>query len=194
LARTQAEAVAVSLEIGFPVAMKIISPDIIHKSDVNGVHLGLKNSTQVKQAYRAMMSGVQQKMPRAKIDGVSIQKMARPGVELIVGVSQDPQFGPVIMFGLGGIMVEVLKDVAFRIIPLTPHDAAEMVCEIKGFALLLGYRGQEPVSIPAIEDTLLKISSFVNDNPQIKELDLNPLIGYRDGVIAVDARILIESA
>ncbi len=194
LARSQTEAVAISREIGFPVVMKIISPDIIHKSDVGGVKLGLNNPAQVSQAYRSMMDSVRQKMPRARIDGVSVQKMARPGVELIIGVSQDSQFGPVIMFGLGGVLVEVLKDVSFRIIPLTPRDASEMVHEIKGFALLQGYRGQEPVNIPALEETILKISNFVNSNPQIKELDLNPLIGYRDDIVAVDARVLVESA
>jgi acetate---CoA ligase (ADP-forming) subunit beta len=193
LARTQKEAISFCKEMGFPVVMKIISPDIIHKSDVGGVKLGLANPTQVGQAYQEMMSSVQQKMPAARIDGVSVQKMARAGVELIIGMAKDPQFGPVIMFGLGGILVELLKDVSFRIVPLTKRDASEMIREIKGYALLQGYRGQEPVNIPCLEDLILKVSDFIEKNPQIKELDFNPLIGYKDSIVAVDARIVLEA-
>jgi acetate---CoA ligase (ADP-forming) subunit beta len=192
LARTKKEAVALSREIGFPVAMKIISPDISHKSDVGGVRLRLTNPTQVGQAYSEMISNVQIKMPGAKVEGVSVQKMARPGVELIIGMTKDAQFGPVIMFGLGGILVEVLKDVSFRLVPLTHRDAAEMVREIKGYAILQGYRGQEPVDIASIEKLIVRVSDFVDKNPQIKELDLNPVFGYKDGTIAVDARIVLE--
>jgi acetate---CoA ligase (ADP-forming) subunit beta len=193
LARTRKEAISLSKEMGFPVVMKIISSDIIHKSDVGGVKLGLANPTQVGQAYQEMMSFVQQKMPTARIDGVSVQKMARSGVELIIGMTKDFQFGPVIMFGLGGIMVELLKDVSFRIVPLTRRDASDMIKEIKGYALLQGYRGHEPVGISHLEELLLKVSDFIEKNPQIKELDLNPLIGYKDGIVAVDARIILES-
>jgi acetate---CoA ligase (ADP-forming) subunit beta len=193
LAKTKKEAVSISQELGFPVAMKIVSLDIVHKSDVGGVKLNLVNPTQVGKAYQEMMAAIRSKMPTAKIDGVSIQKMARPGVELIIGMNKDSQFGPVIMFGLGGIFVEVLKDVSFRIIPLEKRDAAEMINEIKGKALLYGFRGQEPVNIQAIEDTILKVSEFIDKNPQVKELDLNPLIGYKDGIVAVDARIVLES-
>jgi acyl-CoA synthetase (NDP forming) len=127
LARTKKEAVSLSKEMGFPVAMKIVSTDISHKSDAGGVKLGLTNAAQVGKAYSDMMTSIHQKMPEAKIQGVSMQKMARPGVEVIIGMSKDAQFGPVIMFGLGGILVEVLKDVSFRIVPLTKRDAAEMV-------------------------------------------------------------------
>jgi acetate---CoA ligase (ADP-forming) subunit beta len=192
LARTKKEAVSISREMGFPVAMKIISPDISHKSDIGGVKLGLNNLTQVGNAYSEIISSVIQKMPQARIEGVSVQKMARPGVELIIGMNQDPQFGPVLMFGLGGILVEVLKDVSFRLVPITLRDAAEMVREIKGFALLQGYRGQEPVNIPNLEELLVKVSNFIEKNPQIKELDLNPLFAYKDSIIAVDARIVLE--
>jgi acetate---CoA ligase (ADP-forming) subunit beta len=193
LARTKKEAVSISRELGFPVAMKIISPDISHKSDIGGVKLGLNNITQVSNAYTQIISSVRQKMPQAKIEGVSVQKMARPGVELIIGMNLDPQFGPVLMFGLGGILVEVLKDVSFRLVPLTPRDAAEMVREIKGFVLLQGYRGQEPVNIPYLEELLVKVSNFIEKNPQIKELDLNPLFAYKDSIVAVDARIILKS-
>jgi acetate---CoA ligase (ADP-forming) subunit beta len=192
LARTKKEALAFSKEMGFPVALKIVSPDIVHKSDVGGVKLGLANAAQVAAAYTGMLASIHQKLPEARIDGVSVQKMALPGVEIIIGMSKDAQFGPVLMFGLGGILVEVLKDVSFRIVPLTRRDAAEMVREIKGYALLQGYRGQEPVNISYLEELLLKVSDFIEKNPQIKELDLNPLIAYKDGAVAVDARIVLE--
>ena len=194
LAKTKKEAIDLSREIGFPVALKIVSPDIVHKSDAGGVKLGLTNVTQVGKSYAEIISSIRQKVPAARIGGISVQKMARPGVEIIIGMSKDPQFGPVIMFGLGGILVEILKDVAFRIVPLTRRDAAEMIREIKGYTLLQGYRGQDAVNIPYLEELILKVSDFVEKNPQIKELDLNPLIAYKDGIIAVDARIVLESA
>lgn len=193
LARTKKEAVALSREIGYPVVLKIISPDISHKSDVGGVKVRLANGTQVAKAYTEIMAGVRQSVPGAKIEGVSVQKMAKPGVEIIIGMTDDAQFGPVIMFGLGGIWVEVLKDVSFRVVPLNAWDAAEMVREIKGYAMLEGYRGQEPVNVAYLENLLLKVSEFIEKNPQIKELDINPLIAYGDGAVAVDARIIVES-
>ncbi len=192
LAVTQAQAVAESREMGFPVVMKIVSPDISHKSDVGGVKLNLANPTQVARAYREMLTSVSERLPRANLQGVSIQKMAPPGIEIIIGMTKDAQFGPVLMFGLGGILVEVLKDVSFRLVPLTARDADEMVREIKGFALLKGFRGQDPANLPAIEKCLLKVSHFVEENPNIKELDLNPLLAYKSGVLAVDARIVLE--
>jgi len=118
--------------------------------------------------------------------------MARPGIEVIVGMSKDPQFGPVIMFGLGGILVELLKDVSFRIVPITREDAAEMIREIKGYPLLEGYRGQEPANITALEDLMVRVSQFVEQTPEIKELDLNPIFAYKDKVIALDARVILE--
>ncbi len=193
LARTGREAVSVAREMGFPVAMKIISREIVHKTDAGGVKLGLASATQVEKAYHDIMSSVRQNAPEAQIEGVSIQKMARPGTELIIGMNKDDQFGPVIMFGLGGIFVEILKDVSFRLVPLTFADAAEMVSEIKGFRLLQGFRGQEPVNISLLEDLIVKISDFIDKNPQIKELDLNPVFGYRDSLAIVDARIVLES-
>jgi len=118
--------------------------------------------------------------------------MARPGVEVIIGLTQDAQFGPVLMFGLGGILVEVLKDVAFRIVPLSPRDAAEMVMEIKGYPLLEGYRGREAVDIASLERLLIKVSGFAEQNPMVKELDLNPVFAYSDGAVVVDARVILE--
>jgi acyl-CoA synthetase (NDP forming) len=192
LARSKKEAVAISKEMGFPVVLKISSPDVVHKSDSGGVKLGLTNATQVGKAYSQITSSVKQAYPEAQIDGVSVQTMAPPGVEVIVGMSKDPQFGPVLMFGLGGILVEVLKDVSFRIVPVTERDAREMIKEIKGYPVLQGYRGQKPASIPALEQLIVQVSQFVEKNPQIKELDLNPIFAYPDKAVAVDARIILE--
>ncbi len=193
LARTKTQAVSLSREIGFPVVLKIVSPDVIHKSDSGGVKLGLNNATQVSKAYSEIMASVKQHHPDARIHGVSVQKMVRPGIEVIIGMTKDAQFGPVLMFGLGGILVEVLKDVAFRIVPLTRRDAREMIREIKGYPLLQGYRGQEPADTAFLEELLLKVSDFVEQTPQIKELDLNPVFAYRNGAVAVDARVILES-
>jgi acyl-CoA synthetase (NDP forming) len=194
LAQTKAEAVLLSKKVGFPVVLKIVSPDVIHKSDSGGVKLGLVNASQVGKAYTEIISAIKKHQPKAKIEGISVQKMAHPGIEVIIGMTKDAQFGPVLMFGLGGILVEVLKDVSFRIIPLTKRDAHEMIREIKGYPLLEGYRGQEPADIPFLEAMILKISDFIDRNPEIKELDLNPVFAYRNGAVAVDARIILESA
>jgi len=192
LARTKKEAVLQSQRIGFPVVLKIVSPDVIHKSDSGGVKLDLNNVTEVKTAYSEMIKTISQQYPDATLHGVSVQKMARPGTEVIVGTSKDPQFGPVIMFGLGGIFVEVLKDVSFRIVPVSQRDAQEMIKEIKGYPLLQGVRGKESSDIPALVEMILKISNLVEEYPQIKELELNPIFAYRDGALAVDARIILE--
>jgi len=194
LARTKAEAVALSKKMGFPVVLKIVSSDIIHKSDSGGVKLGIANITQVGKAYSEIVSAIKKNHPKSKIEGISVQKMARPGVEVIIGMTKDAQFGPVLMFGLGGIMVEVLKDVSFRIVPLTKRDAHEMIKEIKGYPLLEGYRGQEPGDVPFLEDLMLKVSDFVDKNPEIKELDLNPIFAYKSKAVAVDARVILEPA
>jgi acyl-CoA synthetase (NDP forming) len=192
LARTKKEAVLQSQRIGFPVVLKIVSPDVIHKSDSGGVKLNLNNVTKVKTAYSEMIKTISQQYPDAVIHGVSVQKMIRPGTEVIVGTSKDSQFGPVIMFGLGGIFVEVLRDVSFRIVPVSQRDAQEMIKEIKGYPLLQGVRGKESSDIPALVEMILKISNFVEEYPQIKELELNPIFAYRDGAVAVDARIILE--
>jgi acyl-CoA synthetase (NDP forming) len=193
LAQTKAEAISISKKMRFPVVLKIVSPDIIHKSDIGGVKLGLANATQVGKAYTEIMAAAKKANKKADIQGISVQKMARPGVEVIMGMSKDAQFGPVLMFGLGGVFVEVLKDVAFRIVPLNRRDASQMIREIKGYPLLEGYRGQEPANITALEDLLLKLSDFVDKNPKIKEMDLNPIFAYKDGALAVDARVILES-
>jgi len=192
LATSREEAISISRQFGFPVVLKIVSPDIVHKSDAGGVRLGLKTASQVGKAYDQILQAIRQNYPEARIHGVSVQKMARSGVEVIIGMSKDAQFGPVLMFGLGGILVEVLKDVSFRIVPLSRRDAAEMLREIKGYPLLEGYRGGEAVDISYLEELLLKVSNFVEKNPEIMELDLNPIFAYSDGAIAVDARVILE--
>ncbi|MBN1856943.1 MAG: acetate--CoA ligase family protein [Dehalococcoidia bacterium] len=192
LAVSKADAVAISKEIGFPVALKIMSADVVHKSDAGGVKLALQDAAAVEKAWDDIMDSILKAYPEAKIDGVSVQGMARPGVEVIVGMSKDPQFGPVLMFGLGGILVELLKDVSFRIVPVSKMDADEMIHDIKGFPMLQGFRGAEPADLDALEKVIVAVSDFVEANPKIKELDLNPVFANKDGAIAVDARIVIE--
>jgi acyl-CoA synthetase (NDP forming) len=192
LTASKEEAISVSRRLGFPVVLKIASADILHKSDEGGVKLGLSDAGQVGEAYDQILKAIRKKHPRAKIQGVAVQKMARPGVEVIIGMTKDAQFGPVLMFGLGGVLVEVLKDVSFRIVPLSRRDAAEMLREIKGYPLLKGYRGQEAVDITRLEKLLLKVSDFVEKHPEIRELDLNPVFAYSDGAVAVDARVILE--
>jgi acyl-CoA synthetase (NDP forming) len=192
LAKTQKEAVSLSQKMGFPVALKITSPDVIHKSDSGGVKLSINSVAEVKKAYDEILKKVRKQYPDAIIHGVSVQKMALPGTEVIVGTSKDPQFGPVIMFGLGGIFVELLKDVSFRVIPVEQRDAQEMIKEIKGYPLLQGYRGKEPANISALVEIILKISKLIEENPQIKELELNPVFAYKNKAVAVDARIILE--
>ncbi len=191
LAKTPAEAAAAAEKAGFPVVLKIVSPNVTHKSDVGGVKVGVGSAAEVQAAFEEIIASVEKHEPAATIDGVAVQKMAPSGTEIIVGMSKDPQFGPVLMFGLGGIFVEVLKDVAFRIVPLEPKDAREMIREIKGFPVLQGVRGQEPADLDAIAELLLKLSAFVEEHPEIEELDLNPVFAYADGAIAVDARIVV---
>ena len=192
LARSKEEAVAHSQELGYPVVLKIVSPDILHKTDVGGVKLSLNNKEDVGNAYDEIISAIKKHQPSAKIHGVSVQPMARPATEVIIGMSKDPQFGPVLMFGLGGILVEILKDISFRIVPLTGRDANEMIREIKGYPVLEGYRGQEPANIAVLEQLLLKVSEFVESNPEIKELDINPIFAYSDSALAIDARVILE--
>jgi acetate---CoA ligase (ADP-forming) subunit beta len=192
LASSKAQAVTLAKELGFPVVLKIVSPDVIHKSDIGGVKLGLMNATQVAVAFGEIMTSVKEHQPKAKIVGVSVQAMARPGLEVIVGMTKDSQFGPVLMFGLGGILVEVLKDVAFRVVPLSKKDALQMITDIKGYPLLKGYRGHESVDESYLADLIVKVSKFIEKNPEIRELDLNPVVAYKDGAVAVDARIILE--
>ncbi|HPC85662.1 MAG TPA: GNAT family N-acetyltransferase [Smithellaceae bacterium] len=187
VARSEDEALALCEKIGFPVVMKIVSPDVVHKSDAGGVRLNLQSADDVRKAYRGMMDAFKYQ----HIEGITIQRMAAPGIEAIIGVTRDPSFGPLIMFGLGGVFVEVLRDVSFRILPITEKDAAEMIEEIRGSDILKGYRGR-PVDLQSLQQLLLKISRLIEENPEIHELDLNPLFLYSEGYIAVDARMFVR--
>ncbi len=193
LASTRDEAVGLAEEFGYPVALKIVSAQITHKSDIGGVKLNLSNAEEVGAAFDTILAAAKSADASAKLDGVSVQRMAEPGVEVITGMTMDAQFGPVLMFGLGGVLVEVLKDVSFRVVPITERDASQMIHEIQGFPILKGYRGQEPADIPALQDLLVKLSSFVEAHPDVAELDLNPLFAYPNGAVAVDARIVLST-
>ena len=191
LAASADEAVALAEGFGYPVACKIVSPEITHKSDIGGVRLHLGDAAAVREAFQAITDAARAAAPGATIEGVSVQPMALPGTEVIVGMTTDAQFGPVLMFGLGGVLVEVLKDVAFRVVPLEPRDAREMIEEIKGYPVLNGYRGQPPVDQAALERLLLAVSAFAAAHPEVAELDLNPVFARPDGAVAGAARIVL---
>ncbi len=186
VARSEDEAVKMSESIGYPVVLKIVSPEVVHKSDAGGVKLGLNDAGTVRLAYNEIIDSFADK----EVVGVAVQKMASSGIEAIVGVTNDPTFGPILMFGLGGIFVEILKDVSLRSIPITKSDAEEMIEEIKGHPLLEGYRGHS-ADIPALKKLLLQISDLVMKHPEIAEMDLNPVFLYPSGYLVVDARIIL---
>jgi acetyl-CoA synthetase (ADP-forming) len=192
IAKTAEEAVKFAEKIGYPVVMKIISPDIIHKFDVGGVMVNLKTSKEVEGTFRRILDNVKKHLPQARILGITVQEMAPESTEVIVGAIKDPQFGQTLMFGLGGIFVEILKDVTFRIAPVTEQEAKEMITEVKAYPLLQGYRGQPQADINAILQIILSTSKLVMDRPEIKELDLNPIMVYEKGAKTVDARIILE--
>ncbi|OCA85330.1 acetate--CoA ligase family protein [Pseudobacillus wudalianchiensis] len=194
LAATAEEAVQSARNIGYPVVLKVDSKDIPHKTDADAIRLHLQNDHEVIDAYADILRSAKQYNPNAVINGVSVQEMLPKGTEVIIGVTKDPVFGPVIMFGLGGIFVETLKDVSFRVAPLTSQDAVEMIEEIKGKAILSGARGQAPADREAIIYVLLKVSELISDSEgMIDELDINPLIVYEKGLKAADALIVTDS-
>jgi acetyltransferase len=194
LAPTVEEAMDAADKIGYPVAMKIASPDVIHKSDMGGVKLNLGSREAVRDAFDLMMLRIAQKLPDARLDGVYVEKMCKKGREVILGMTRDPQFGPMLMFGLGGIFVEVMKDVTFHIAPITQEEAVQMLKSTKSYALLKGVRGQASVDIEAIALSLQRISQLVTDFPEIAEMDINPFIVGTAGEdsIAADARITLS--
>jgi acyl-CoA synthetase (NDP forming) len=192
LAKNEKEASEYADQIGYPVVLKIVSPDIIHKSDAGGVILNLKTSTEVNIAYKKIIENAKKYKADAKIIGVLIQEMAPQSTEVIVGAIKDPQFGQTVMFGLGGIFVELLKDVNFRVAPINTEDAKEMITQLKAFPLLNGYRNTPPADIDALAEILCRVSRLIMENPEIKELDLNPVMAYPKGAKTVDARIIIE--
>ena len=188
------EAMEYARSIGFPVAMKIVSQDIVHKSDMGGVKLNLSTVNQVRDAFDLMMMRILQLVPNARIEGVYLEKMADPGLEIILGMSRDPQFGPMLMFGLGGIFVEVMKDVTFHLAPITQEEAIQMLKSTRSYGILEGKRGQKGVDIPAIATGLQRISQLTTDFPQITELDINPFIVGDIGTdpVVADARITLD--
>jgi len=192
MAKSEEEAAEFAGQIGFPVVLKIVSPDILHKSDAGGVMVNLKNTAEVRSAYGKILENAKKYNSAAKIVGVLVQEMAPQSTEVIVGAIKDPQFGQTLMFGLGGIFVELLNDVTFRVAPITQEDAHEMVIKVKAYPLLKGYRNTPPADIDAIINVLLNTSKLVMDYPEIKELDLNPIMAYEKGAKTVDARIILE--
>jgi acetyltransferase len=193
LATSSEEARAIASELGYPVALKIASPDIVHKSDMGGIKIGLKTPEEVEEGFLQILKNARDHMPKAIVYGVDVQQMADKGKELIVGCSRDVQFGPLVMFGAGGIYVNFLRDTAFRLAPMTTSDAKELVDETKIGVLLKGVRGEPPSDVAALEDTILRISQLVMDFEDIVELDVNPLFCYEKGkgISAVDVKITI---
>jgi len=191
LAGTAGEAAQYADQVGYPVVMKIASADILHKSDAGGVKLNLTCEADVTASFDEIIANAHGYNPDANITGVTVQKMIPAGVEVIIGAKMDPQFGQVVLFGLGGIFTELLKDISLRLVPITPRDAEQMVNEIKTRRLLEGYRQFQPVDKDALASILTKVSALVQDLPMVKEIDLNPVIAYPDGAIAVDARVIL---
>ncbi len=195
LARTPDQAVEFAAKMGYPVVLKIASPEILHKTDVGGVKVGLQSATDVRDAYELMVYRAQRYVPDARIWGCVVQEMVPKGTEVLVGMNRDPQFGPLVTFGLGGIYVETLKDVTFRLAPFSITEAQEMLSEIRAHALLDGVRGQPAADKAAIQDALLRIGQLVQDFPEIAELDINPLMVYNQGqgAIAIDMRLVLKA-
>jgi acyl-CoA synthetase (NDP forming) len=192
LAKNKKEAETQANQIGYPIVLKIVSPDIIHKSDAGGVLLNLKTTTEVSIAYKKIIENAKKYRSDAKIIGVLVQEMVPQSTEVIVGAIKDPQFGQTVMFGLGGVFVELLKDVNFRVAPINSEDAKEMITQLKAFPLLNGYRNTPPADIDALSAILCSVSRLVMENPEIKELDLNPVMAYPKGAKTVDARVILE--
>lgn len=192
LARTADEAVALAGEIGYPVALKIASPEILHKTDIGGVKLNLDGAEAVRDAFDLMIYRASRYMPEAEVWGALVQEMVPPGREVIVGMSRDPQFGPLLMFGMGGIYVEVLKDVSFRLAPVSRREARSMTEEIRSYHLLRGVRGEKPSDLEAIIETILRVSQLVTDFPEIVEMDINPLMVHEKGAVAIDVRLALS--
>jgi len=188
------EAVTVAEKIGYPVVMKIVSEDILHKSDSGGIALNIRNAEQLREEYNAMMLRIAKNEPQARIRGVMIEKMAAKGLEVIVGMRKDPTFGPLMMFGMGGTMVELLKDISFKVAPLRGEDIDEMIEKTLAGKLLKGYRGSARADIKAVKDTIARLSQLSLDNPEIQEIEINPLIVYPEGegAISLDSRAIMK--
>ncbi|MES0325321.1 MAG: acetate--CoA ligase family protein [Candidatus Bathyarchaeia archaeon] len=191
VAPTEDEAVEAANRIGYPIVLKIVSPQILHKSDAGGVIVGVEDDQGIRDGFKKIVKNAKAYNADAEITGILVQEMAPNGTEIIVGSTTDPTFGPTLMFGLGGIFVEILKDVSFRVAPITERDAAEMIEEIKAVKILDGARGMPPCHKPTLAEILHKTSKMLMENPEIKELDMNPILAYPDSAMIVDARIIM---
>lgn len=191
LTRAPEEAVAAADELGYPVVLKVVSSQIIHKSEAGGVKLNLKTAEEVQKAYQEIIQNAKAYNPKAQVEGVLVTPYLSDGTEVIIGMTTDPQFGPVMMFGLGGIFVEVFKDVSFKLAPLSIEEAREMIKNVKGYTILQGVRGQKAKYTEGLADALVKLSQLVTANPEIKEIDLNPVVVFEDSIAILDARILL---
>jgi acetyltransferase len=188
------EAVAVADKMGYPVVLKVASPKILHKSDVGGVKIGINSPDEVQKAYLAIMESVHRYMPKVVVHGIEVQKMMPRGTELIIGMTKDVQFGPLVAFGLGGIHVNLLKDVSFRLASSLNDENTvnQMLAETKAYTLLKGYRGESPRDMEAVMDVVRRAARLVTDFPEITEMDINPVFAYENGVSALDIKITIS--
>ena len=187
-----AGAIDAAREIGFPVALKLISPDIMHKSDAGGVFLNIMDEQEIEEKWSQIILGVADDYPTALIEGFLIEEMVKKGAEVIIGCVRDEQFGPAVMFGIGGVAVELMKDISFRLAPITREEAFEMMGEVKGFPILTGYRGQTVKDLDAIADALIKLGDIVGRIEGIKEFEINPLIVHERGAVVADARAVLR--
>lgn len=192
LVKTPTQASAVAGRLGYPIVLKIVSQDILHKTEAGGVILNIGNASEAEEGFSRIVGNAEKYNPQAKIEGVLVQKMVPQGTEVIIGGLMDSQFGQTLMFGLGGVFVEILRDVSFRVAPITEQDAREMIREIKAYQILEGYRGRRPCDQNSIVDILLKASQLMMENPQISQMDLNPVMVYEEGASIVDARMILE--
>jgi len=191
VAETEDDAVKAANKIGYPIVLKIVSPQILHKSDAGGVILGVEDDQGIRDGFNMIIKNAKVYNANAEITGILVQEMAPKGTEIIVGSTTDPTFGPTLMFGLGGIFVEILKDVSFRVAPIDIIDATEMIEEIKAVKILDGARGMPPSHKPTLAEILYKTSNMLMECPEIKELDMNPILAYPDTALIVDARIIM---
>jgi acetyl-CoA synthetase (ADP-forming) len=192
LATNLNEALKIAGKIGYPLVLKITSPDILHKTDVGGVALNIKNDGELKLNYEAILTRVKETSPRARINGILVQKMMPHSTEVIIGMIKDPQFGPTMMFGLGGVLVEVFRDVAFRIAPVDKEGAMEMMEKIKGYKILTGYRGSPRSDLDALTDIMVTASKIAMEINLINQMEMNPIFAYEVGASVVDARVILQ--
>ena len=186
------EAEAFATEIGYPLVLKVISPQVIHKTEAKALALDIRNNKELKSAYKKVLGNVRRYCPTAEVRGILVQKMIKKGYQVIVGGLRDLQFGPTVMVGFGGIFTEVFEDTSFRIFPFSKEDAEEMIKEIKGYKILKGYRNKPPGDLNALEEVIIKVGEIMHRDTEIREFDINPLFVLHKGVVAVDTRIVLQ--